>query len=83
VLHGFTEGADGSEPEAALIMDKSGNLYGTAPGGGDLSCGSGIGCGVVFKLTPQLEIRFEPVNVLTISDASIKLRPITGKPARM
>jgi uncharacterized repeat protein (TIGR03803 family) len=51
VLHGFTGGADGSEPEGALIMDKSGNLYGTAPGGGDLSCGSGIGCGVVFRLT--------------------------------
>jgi len=51
VLHGFTGGADGSEPEGALIMDKSGNLYGTAPGGGDLSCGGG-GCGVVFKLAP-------------------------------
>lgn len=49
VLHAFTGGADGAWPRDRLIMDASGNLYGTAPGGGDLSCG---GCGVVFKLVP-------------------------------
>jgi len=53
VLHSFTGGSDGAEPEGALIPDNSGNLYGTAPGGGDLSCGPrGGGCGVVFKLEP-------------------------------
>lgn len=52
VLHGFTGGSDGRIPFGGLILDKSGNLYGTAPVGGDLSCGQGAGCGVVFKLTP-------------------------------
>jgi len=52
VLHAFTGGSDGSLPSSALIVDKSGNLYGVAPEGGDLSCGwRALGCGVVFKLT--------------------------------
>lgn len=37
--------ADGEIPEAGLIFDTKGNLYGTTLGGG--------GGGVVFKLTPQ------------------------------
>jgi uncharacterized repeat protein (TIGR03803 family) len=52
VLYNFTGGADGGYPEGNLIMDKLGNLYGTTYLGGDLACGSGSGCGVVFKLTP-------------------------------
>jgi uncharacterized repeat protein (TIGR03803 family) len=31
-----------------LILDKAGNLYGTASAGGDPTCG----CGTVFKVTP-------------------------------
>jgi len=34
-----------------VIEDPKGNLYGTTPYGGDLSCGTGFGCGVVFKLS--------------------------------
>jgi uncharacterized repeat protein (TIGR03803 family) len=45
----------GTQPEAGVIMDSAGNLYGTAGGGGTGSCNdpnfSG-GCGVVFKLDP-------------------------------
>lgn len=56
VLYSFGGGSDGASPAAGLIWDGKGNLYGTTPYGGDLSssnpsCG-GIGCGVVFKLTP-------------------------------
>jgi uncharacterized repeat protein (TIGR03803 family) len=52
VLHSFT-GSDGGTPEASLIADSSGNLYGTTEAGGPpaQSCG-GLGCGVVFKLSP-------------------------------
>jgi uncharacterized repeat protein (TIGR03803 family) len=39
--------ADGSVPLAALVADKSGNLYGTT------SLGGANGIGVVFEVTPQ------------------------------
>ncbi|MGA2003809.1 MAG: choice-of-anchor tandem repeat GloVer-containing protein [Terriglobales bacterium] len=52
VLYRFTGGADGAYPSAGLIFDAQGNLYGTAPYGGNSSCNRGSGCGVVFKLTP-------------------------------
>ena len=54
VLHSFTGGADGAFPQAGLIRDDAGNLYGTAQFGGDLTCSSPFlgGCGTVFKLTP-------------------------------
>jgi uncharacterized repeat protein (TIGR03803 family) len=52
VLYSFTGGADGAVPYAGVTRDKKGNLYGTTVYGGDLSCGSGAGCGVVFKLDP-------------------------------
>ncbi len=51
VLYKFKGGADGSEPWDPLILDASGNLYGTANIGGNDSCV--YGCGVVFKLTPS------------------------------
>jgi len=49
-LHSFTGGTDGGYPLATLIRDSSGNLCGTASSGGNLSCNSGAGCGVVFKV---------------------------------
>ncbi len=53
VLHEFTGGADGSNPYSSLAMDRSGNLYGVAPFGGQQSCETqnGIGCGTAFKLS--------------------------------
>jgi uncharacterized repeat protein (TIGR03803 family) len=53
VLYSFTGGNDGRGPVASLILDAAGNLYGTTPSGGNLSCNSGYGCGTVFKLTPS------------------------------
>lgn len=53
ILHEFTGGAgDGSNPEAGLIFDAGGNLYGTTYyGGSSKECGI-EGCGTVFELTP-------------------------------
>jgi len=45
VLHTFV-GSDGAQPDANLILDKRGNLYGTAATGG------ASGAGVVFEITP-------------------------------
>jgi uncharacterized repeat protein (TIGR03803 family) len=50
-LYSFTGGADGSFPNASLILDSAGNLYGTASQGANKTCE--LGCGVVFKLAPH------------------------------
>ena len=50
VIHTFTGGNDGSIPLAGLTIDRAGNLYGTASGGGVTGpCGS-YGCGIAFRL---------------------------------
>jgi hypothetical protein len=55
VLHQFTGGKDGGAPGAGVIFDQLGNLYGTAFQGGNLSQCAGIGCGLVFELTPKAD----------------------------
>lgn len=54
VLYNFTGGSDGANPFGGLIVDASGNLYGAAETGGDISCAGALqlGCGTVFELTP-------------------------------
>jgi uncharacterized repeat protein (TIGR03803 family) len=48
ILYDFRNaGEDGGGPMGGVTFDRSGNLYGTASGGGDPSCQ----CGVVFKMT--------------------------------
>jgi uncharacterized repeat protein (TIGR03803 family) len=50
VLYSFNGSSDGRAPQAGLIFDAAGNLYGTTlMGGSDANCSSG--CGTVFKLT--------------------------------
>ena len=53
VLYSFAGGTDGSGPLSELTADASGNLYGLTTGGGNLGCGAGAGCGVVFELSPN------------------------------
>jgi uncharacterized repeat protein (TIGR03803 family) len=48
VIYTFTAGTDGDIPRGGVVIDKSGNLYGTANYGGDAICN----CGTVFKVTP-------------------------------
>lgn len=51
-LYAFQGPPDGVGPYSEnLISDETGALYGTTYGGGDTACGSGYGCGTVFKLT--------------------------------
>lgn len=46
-----TNRSQGAYPQAGLVMDSTGALYGTASAGGKGKCTNG--CGVIFKLTPS------------------------------
>jgi uncharacterized repeat protein (TIGR03803 family) len=54
VLHAFDyhNPTPGFSPEAGVILDSAGNVYGTTSLGGDPNGCLGNGCGVVFKVTP-------------------------------
>jgi uncharacterized repeat protein (TIGR03803 family) len=45
-LYSFTNGADGAQPDAGLLLGGDGNFYGTTTTGGS------NGAGTVFKITP-------------------------------
>lgn len=53
VMYRFTGGNDGATPYGPLVLDASGNVYGTASAGGNVAACNGAGCGVVFKITPN------------------------------
>jgi uncharacterized repeat protein (TIGR03803 family) len=60
VLYVFQGNAknDGASPFGGLVMDSSGNLYGTTAYGGTGDCvllGSKLGCGAVFELSPPAQ----------------------------
>jgi uncharacterized repeat protein (TIGR03803 family) len=50
VLYRFQGGTDGAYPVGQLLLDATGNLYGTTVQGGNGGCSVGQGCGTVFKL---------------------------------
>src|SRR6202521_5039738 len=55
-LHKFTGGADGELPDADLLFDQAGNLYGSTLGGGSgPGCTYSNGCGAIFELTPNTQ----------------------------
>ncbi len=69
ILYSFTGGGDGAFPYAGLVMDTTGNLYGTASS--FLALG---GFGTVFKLTVQT---LQPPTITSMSPTSA----IAGDPA--
>jgi uncharacterized repeat protein (TIGR03803 family) len=69
VLFNF-DGGDGQGPTRGLLFDKSGNLYGTTPGGGK-SCLGGL-CGTMFKLTRTSGGRWG-------SQRAVRFRETTGR----
>lgn len=59
MLYAFKGGADGALPQAPLVFDPTGNLYGTTEkGGGGNNCHlPKIGCGTVFMLANGKETK--------------------------
>jgi hypothetical protein len=53
VLHNFGKGFDGSGPNGALILDSTGNIYGTTGAGGAAGAGGTVASGIVFELFPD------------------------------
>jgi uncharacterized repeat protein (TIGR03803 family) len=58
ILHRFAGGLDGWLPNAGVIFDRAGNLYGTTELGGGDTCpyqfgGGFYGCGTIYQLTPS------------------------------
>jgi uncharacterized repeat protein (TIGR03803 family) len=64
VLHSFAGGSDGADPEAGLIADEQGALYGTTFAGGSSNNGT------VFKLTPHANGRTDWTKAVLYSFCS-------------
>lgn len=61
-----TSPATGRYPDASLIADADGNLYGTASGGGETYGGSSVGDGTVFELSNTGFVVPEPASVAPV-----------------
>ncbi len=83
ILYNFQEGADGGDPTSTLVLDKSGNLYGTANYGGYLGNGcefldGGGGCGVLFRLSKANGVWTETVLYTFLGTTSDGSAPPAG-----
>ncbi len=83
ILHTFAGGTDGEWPQAGLVIDRAGRLFGTTEFGGFYSEFCGSGCGTAFELTPSgsgttagyaVIHRFQPGNA---GDGALPLDPLT------
>ena len=65
-LYAFSDGVDGGFPNSGVILDKSGNVLGTASTGGNAQCS--IGCGVVYELRKRSTWSESVLHAFTGSD---------------
>jgi uncharacterized repeat protein (TIGR03803 family) len=65
ILYNFQKGATGFSPNAGVVMDKAGNLYGTTDYGGGL-----CDCGVIYKLArgPNGEWRYAVLHTFGVGN---------------
>jgi uncharacterized repeat protein (TIGR03803 family) len=84
VIYNFKGGADGYQPEATLVFDKAGNLYGTTLLGGKtkVNCGNvPNSCGTVFELSPGgsgVWTKSTIYSFCSLAECSDGLRPSGG-----
>jgi hypothetical protein len=83
VLYSFGgyQAGDGSEPQGDLVMDGTGNIYGTTYlGGGSLepACAA-IGCGAVFELSPDNNGGWTEVLLYSFCSDQVGIQCLDGK----
>ena len=84
VLHNFCTTAlcaDGKVPQGELLMDSSGNLFGTTGAGGSgANCSDSVGCGVAFQIVRNGARLAETVlyNFCSASDCADGRNPFSG-----
>jgi uncharacterized repeat protein (TIGR03803 family) len=80
ILHSFTGATDGAGPYNGLIVDQAGNLYGTAPSGGNENTATctNNGCGVVFKLTRTSNGRWNEHVLYSFTNTGDGTSPTSG-----
>jgi uncharacterized repeat protein (TIGR03803 family) len=66
IVHSFTAGADGYLPLAGVIVDQTGNLYGTTNEGGGGGCQNG--CGLAFELKHMSNGKWKELVLHRFSD---------------
>jgi uncharacterized repeat protein (TIGR03803 family) len=77
ILHTFAAFPhDGETPIGALVMDKAGNLYGTAGQGGAYTCF--VGCGTVFKVSRGADGRWKETILYDFRDGASGNGPAAG-----
>jgi uncharacterized repeat protein (TIGR03803 family) len=76
ILRRFNGGPGGGVPTGSLIFDATGNLYGTTTQGGNFTY-CNIGCGVVFKLTPNSEGGWNETVLYRLADHP-GINPVAG-----
>ena len=84
VLYNFcsaTNCSDGAIPSSALAFDSAGNLYGTTwYGGSTISACGGLGCGVVYKLTPGTSGKWTETVLYSFTGSSDGAEPAGTTP---
>jgi uncharacterized repeat protein (TIGR03803 family) len=81
LLNSFPSSSDdGLVPDAGLVLDSSGNLYGTTTGGGvpTTACGNGTtsqGCGTVFEVTAGSAGQTYTLTTMVVGPGTIQQSP--------
>lgn len=53
IIYNFLDPQEGGSPQSGVIIDNSGNIYGSMSRGGDPHCNGQVGCGTIFELIPS------------------------------
>lgn len=71
-IYSFAGGNDGAQPDAGVVFDAAGNLYGTTVQGGSVSCGT------VFQLSPLSGGTWKETVLHTFTGGGEGCEPVAG-----